>query len=184
MTEELLDILKIAFLALLYLFFARVLWTVWSEVRAPRPVRAITPDPHSAARTHVDGAVDPTAARPVPAPVPAPGAVPSRAPAPSRGKRGRVGRLVVIEPRARRGMRFGVGGDITIGRSPDCTIHITDDAFISNLHARVYAIEGALFVEDLGSTNGSYLNGSRLTTARPLGKGDRLQVGGTVLEAQ
>ena len=55
---------------------------------------------------------------------------------------------------------------------------------MSQVHARVFVSDGKIYVEDLASTNGSYLNGNRLTTTQPLRRGDRLQVGNTVLEAQ
>ena len=61
---------------------------------------------------------------------------------------------------------------------------IPDDSFVSQLHARVYLLQGAAVAEDLGSTNGTYLNGKRLTTPLQVVKGDRLQVGNTIFEAQ
>lgn len=187
MTDQLLDILKIAFLALLYLFFIRVLWVVSSEVRATRA--------NANARVSTGVVAGPTgqatqasqathlAADPLPVVVPgAPAPIATRK-AP-RGKRGNVGRLVVIEPRARRGSSYAVGPEITLGRSPGCTVQIADDAFVSNLHARVFVADGYLLAEDVGSTNGTYLNGVRLSQPRPITRGDRLQVGNTVLEAQ
>jgi hypothetical protein len=163
MSDSLLGILKIAFLALLYLFFARVLWAVWSEVRGPRVGRV--------------AAEAGTAAAPRPGVDPVP-------PAKARRKRGTVTKLVVLQPRERKGATFVVGTEITIGRSPTATISIQDDAFVSTLHARLYQVEGGTMVEDIGSTNGSYLNGGRLVGALPITKGDRLQIGSTVLEAQ
>jgi pSer/pThr/pTyr-binding forkhead associated (FHA) protein len=59
---------------------------------------------------------------------------------------------------------------------------MSDDTFVSQLHARVFQRESQAYVEDLGSTNGTYLNGNRVATATPLRRGDRLQVGSTVLE--
>ncbi len=168
MSDELLGIFKFCLLALLYLFFARVLWAVWSEVR-PVKIRA----------TDMRGqALDPTLDGPPSRPAAAVG------PKPAKGRGGQVGRMTVIEPRARRGTVFAVGSELTIGRAPGCTISITDDGFISQLHARVFAQDGDVFVEDLGSTNGSFLNGQRLTRAASVSKGDRLQIGNTVLEAE
>ncbi|MEI6403567.1 MAG: hypothetical protein WCP59_15420, partial [Actinomycetota bacterium] len=63
MSDSLLGVLKFALLALLYLFFARVLWAVWSEVRGPRPGMATPPQPAGAAAP----TSDPTAAAPAPA---------------------------------------------------------------------------------------------------------------------
>lgn len=162
-TDLALDILKITLLFLLYLFFARVLWAVWQEVRTDR--RVVAP--------HIVNERAETRAAPVPRPRKAP-----------KGKRGRVGRLVILEPKARRGATFPLHGDITIGRDPGCTVMIEGDTFVSQRHARVFLLEGQPMVEDLGSTNGSFHNGNRLHGARLLHPGDRVQVGYTVLEAQ
>lgn len=162
-TDLALDILKITLLFLLYLFFARVLWAVWQEVRTDR--RVVAP--------HIVNERAETRAAPVPKARKAP-----------KGKRGRVGRLVILEPKARRGATFPLAGDITIGRDPGCTVMIEGDTFVSQRHARVYLLEGQPMVEDLGSTNGSFHNGNRLNGSRLLHPGDRVQVGYTVLEAQ
>ena len=65
-----------------------------------------------------------------------------------------------------------------------CAISLPEDTFVSSLHARVYAADGQVLVEDLGSTNGTFVNQARVTTTMPLAKGDRLKVGSTVLEAR
>ena len=119
-TEPLLGILKYVLLALLYLFFARVLWAVWSEVRGPRGGVAVPQTAHAGVAPS-----DPTVAAPSPN---APGV--SRASAPyarPKGRRGNVGRFVVIEPKAARGSAFAIGDEITIGRAATCTIGIPDD---------------------------------------------------------
>ena len=163
MSDQLLEIFKFAFLALLYLFFARVLWAVWSEVRGPRRGRVV------ATQVPAHGEA---------APVDQP-AVRAR-----KGRRGDVGRLVVMKPKERKGATFAIGNEITIGRAPNCTIMIPDDTYVSQLHARIYRTADGLVVEDLGSTNGSYLNGGRVHGAQQIGKGDRLQIGSTIMEAQ
>jgi pSer/pThr/pTyr-binding forkhead associated (FHA) protein len=61
---------------------------------------------------------------------------------------------------------------------------ITDDAYISSHHATVSHADGYVVVDDLGSRNGTYLNGAKLTQRHTLQAGDRIQVGYTVLEAQ
>jgi pSer/pThr/pTyr-binding forkhead associated (FHA) protein len=171
MTDTVLDILKLVLLALLYLFFARVLWAVWSEVRTPRNARVGAASP---------GRVAPEAAT---AAAPRPSAA-SRKGKASKGKRGRAGRLVVIEPKERRGLAVPITGEVTIGRDASCTITIPDDTFLSGRHARVFDLDGQPMVEDLESTNGSFHNGNKLTGIRLLHIGDRVQVGHTVLEAQ
>jgi pSer/pThr/pTyr-binding forkhead associated (FHA) protein len=95
-----------------------------------------------------------------------------------------VNRLVVIEPKARRGAVFPLGAEITVGRDPASTITIDGDTFVSSLHLRIYEVDGQAMVEDMGSTNGSFHNGTRLNGAHLLHPGDRIQVGYTVLEAQ
>jgi pSer/pThr/pTyr-binding forkhead associated (FHA) protein len=161
MSDQALDIFKLVFLGLLYLFFARVLWAVWSEVRRPAEMSA-------GQRI-------------------APGQEPEILPASTRapkGKHGRVGRLVIIEPKHRRGSGIALDSEVTIGRDASCTITIDNDAVVSGVHARVFDLDGQPMVEDLDSTNGSFLNGNRLQGMRLLHRGDRIQVGYTVLEAQ
>ena len=166
MSDQLLNIFKYAFLALLYLFFARVLWAVWSEVRGPRRGQVVVTQVPA---QQPDGA-------------PAVEMVPvSRA---RKGRRGDIGRLVVMKPKERKGATFAIGTELTIGRAPNCTIMIPDDTYVSQLHARIFRTADGAYVEDLGSTNGSYLNGGRIAAAQQISKGDRLQIGSTILEAQ
>lgn len=173
-TEPLLGILKYVLLALLYLFFARVLWAVWSEVRAPRP--------GVASQAPGISPTDPTVAAPSPAaPAVQPGRRPVRAP---KGRRGNIGRFVVIEPKASRGSVYALGEEITVGRAATTTIPMPDDSFVSQLHARVFRDAGSVMIEDLGSTNGTFLNGKRLTAPESITKGDRVQIGNTVFEAE
>ena len=173
MTDQALDILKLVLLGLLYLFFARVLWAVWSEVRSANS---------RAAQPHPVGPPPDDAAATVAAPVPR--RTRRRADRPAKGRGGQVNRLVVIEPKARRGAVFPLGAEITVGRDPASTITIDGDTFVSSLHLRIYEVDGQAMVEDLGSTNGSFHNGARLNGAHLLHPGDRIQVGYTVLEAQ
>jgi len=93
-------------------------------------------------------------------------------------------RLVVLEPAARRGLTIAITGEITLGRDPACTIVVDDDAYVSQIHLRVFDYDGQPMVEDLGSTNGTYHNGVKLNGAKLLHPGDRLQIGTTVIEAQ
>ena len=172
MTDQALDILKLVLLGLLYLFFARVLWAVWSEVRSANS---------RAAQPHPVGPPADQAAATVAAPVPG---RTRRRDRPAKGRGGKVNRLVIIEPKARRGAAFPLGAEITVGRDPASTITIDGDTFVSNLHLRIYEVDSQAMVEDMGSTNGSFHNGTRLHGAHLLHPGDRIQVGYTVLEAQ
>ena len=166
MSEAQLSVLNYAFLALLYLFFARVLWAVWSEVRGPR---IGNPQPANAR-----GAMDSTspAARP-PAPVKV-----SRS-----AKKGVPSRLVVLQPKVRKGAAYPLTEEIVLGRADSCAIGLPDDTFASQLHARIFRREAKVWVEDLGSTNGTHVNGAKLTAPVQLAIGDRLQVGNTIFEA-
>lgn len=155
MPETLLTILKFCFLALLYLFFARVLRAVWVEVSG---------------RPRVD-----------PGPV-----VATSSSAGRRSGRGRVGskvgvRLTVLEPVAMKGTSFDLPEEVTLGRASGCQVML-DDTFVSQLHARVFRRDGQLWVEDLGSTNGTHVNRQKVSSPMVVRRGDRLQVGQTVLE--
>jgi pSer/pThr/pTyr-binding forkhead associated (FHA) protein len=185
MTDQVLTILKFVLLGLLYLFFARVLWAVWSEVRTPsrRPMvgapRQGVPSAAAGQTTPMGRSATTVAAAPAPA------ATSKKNKKKSSGRqRGRATRLVVLEPRSRRGVTIALGGDIVLGRDPASTIMIDDDAYISQRHVRFYEYEGQPMVEDLGSTNGTFHNGSKLVGSKLLHPGDRVQAGTTVIEAQ
>ena len=152
MPDPLLAILKLCALALLYLFFIRVVRAVWAEMS---PVRA-TPAPATAA---------------------------GRAPKPSRRPRKRTegSSLLVLEPKEQKGRTYELTGEVTLGRAASCTIPL-DDGYVSQLHARVFRRDDDWFVEDLGSTNGTYLNGAKVSRTQPVKRGDRVKVGATVLE--
>lgn len=171
MSDAQLNILNYALLALIYLFFARVLWAVWSEVRGPRPgiQRPLGPG------RRAPDATTPASRPPAPVPVKH---------NPGRGRRGTPSRLTVLEPKVRKGSAYPIGTEITVGRGANCSIGVPDDTFASQLHARVQLRNGAMWLEDLGSTNGTHLNGARLTMPVQLAVGDRVQIGSTVFEAQ
>ena len=170
MSEAQLNILNYALLALLYLFFARVLWAVWSEVRGPR--LGVQPPQGS-----------PRAAHDATSPAERPVAV-AASKKNNRAKRGVPSKLVVLQPKVRKGSAYAVKSELTLGRAPTCSIGIPDDTFASQLHTRVFPRDGAVWVEDLGSTNGTHVNGARLSAPLQLNVGDRLQIGSTIFEAQ
>jgi pSer/pThr/pTyr-binding forkhead associated (FHA) protein len=151
--DTLLAIFKYLFLGLLYLFFLRVLRAVWVELREPTAAPAGTVDAPQPRRTQ-------------------------------RPKAPRGAHLVLVEPAARKGQTFDLEDDneLTVGRAGGCGVSLPEDTFVSQLHARIFRRDGKLFVEDLGSTNGTFLNRKPVTGAAPIRKGDRLQVGKTVLE--
>jgi pSer/pThr/pTyr-binding forkhead associated (FHA) protein len=92
--------------------------------------------------------------------------------------------LVVVEPAAGAGRRWAIGDELTVGRSPGCAISLGDDTYVSTLHARVFRNAGEVQVEDLGSTNGTYLNRAKVGAPVTLNRGDQLRVGNTTLEAR
>lgn len=69
----------------------------------------------------------------------------------------------------------------TIGRGAECELRI-EDTYASQQHARIFGKDGGWYVEDLGSTNGTYVNEQRLVAPALLQHGDRVRVGTTVLE--
>ena len=87
----------------------------------------------------------------------------------------------MVEPPEQRGRTYDVADELTIGRAAGCQIPL-DDSYASQLHARVFRRGSDLLVEDLGSTNGTYLNRKKVSAPVPLRAGDRLQVGRTVME--
>jgi pSer/pThr/pTyr-binding forkhead associated (FHA) protein len=89
--------------------------------------------------------------------------------------------IAVLGEGGRRGETVPLDGTIQIGRGEACQIRV-EDTYVSSFHARVYSRDGAWYVEDLGSTNGTYLNQRRVTSPAELRAGDRLRVGKTTLE--
>ncbi len=70
---------------------------------------------------------------------------------------------------------------VLIGRAPSCTL-VLDDDYASGRHARIFPHDGRWFVEDLGSTNGSWLGDHRVGEPEPMGPGMQLKIGQTVIE--
>ena len=107
------------------------------------------------------------------------GGAPEKRPA-KADKRG--ARLRILEPASHQGETYPLGDEITVGRGGGCGIVLPDDGFVSTVHARVFRRGDELFVEDLGSRNGTFLNGDQLTTSTRLRRGDRVQFGQTITE--
>lgn len=153
MTDQLLGFLRLALLLALYVFFARVLWAVWIEVRIPALPRAGRPTTgpqsvQSVSRTF------------------------------------RVSSLRAIAPVTIKGNTYNVSKTpLTVGRAQDNDVCILDDAYVSGHHARIFLQSGYVVVEDLGSTNGTFVNSTRITEPNDLEIGDRVQMGGIILEA-
>jgi hypothetical protein len=164
MPEALLQILTFCLMLLVWLFLLRVIWAVWSEARSPLTVEA-------------PAAGGPAAPRVAASPAGAPATV-----AADRGGARVDVRLKVVEPPERRGQAFELSDEAKIGRAATNTVALPDDSYVSQLHARVFRRDGALYLEDLGSTNGTFLNRKPVKGPVVVKRGDRIQVGRTVLE--
>lgn len=153
MSESLLTVLKFCFLALVYLFLWRVVRVVVRELKADKLTVAAPPPPP-----------------------------PAVASIPSDGKGSRALLLEVLAPPARRGERFTLDDELTVGRAAGCGIVLGDDTFVSQVHARLYRTGRDLYVEDLGSTNGTLVNDAAISAPTRVRRGDRVQFGQTVVE--
>jgi hypothetical protein len=150
-----LRVLQWGVIGLIFLFFLRVIRAVWVEM-SPATIR----------KSRGDRRREKAAARPVQAAEP---------------KRKQL-HLRIVEPPAHEGQTYELDDELTIGRSPGCGVPTPDDIYASTLHARLFRQKDQLWVEDLGSTNGTYVNSEKITQAHRLGKGDILQAGSTVFE--
>jgi pSer/pThr/pTyr-binding forkhead associated (FHA) protein len=153
--DQLLNLLKIFLLLLLYLFFLRVLRAVSAEVNPPKAVEA--PAKKHGKQTRRVAARKAT------------------------GRSGGKPVLRILLPPELKGRSFPLAEEITLGRAAGCQVTI-DDTYASQLHARVFQRDGTVYVEDLGSTNGTYLNRQKVSGPMVFQRGDKLQIGNTVLE--
>jgi pSer/pThr/pTyr-binding forkhead associated (FHA) protein len=97
------------------------------------------------------------------------------------GRKDEGAALRIVEPAAQRGRRFRLDSEVTVGRAAGCQVTL-DDHYASQIHARVFLRDDQLLVEDLGSTNGTYLNRQKVSGPMVIHRGDRLQVGNTIME--
>jgi hypothetical protein len=139
--------------------------------------RAPTPPP----------APPPVAVEPAPAPVdvepaPAPVAGGAPPPPPAEGQGGKL-RLKVTAGNAA-GNKIEVSDELVLGRHAEGVGRLGDDAEISRRHARIARAESGFVVEDLGSTNGTFLNGRRIESPELLSVGDEIELGGTRMIVQ
>jgi len=151
---EVLLVLKIAFLVLLYLFVVRVIRSAGRERQEPsQDSMILTPTAAAAAGL-------------------------------GRGKQARRSvRLVVMRsPSLEDGAEFPLNSaPVTVGRGGQNDLVLTGDEFASARHARVEVRGDGAWVQDLESTNGTYVNGARVTGAQRLAAGDVLRIGETDL---
>ena len=182
MSELTLLVLQLGFLLLLWVFIFAIVYSLRSDLFGQR-VRKLQPDAAAAA--------------PAAAPLPQlPGArggrigahrrrLASRSPASGPGgetaSTENATRLVITSGQ-KAGAEFPLGRDeITIGRSSDSAIIIRDD-YTSTHHARLMLWNGDWMIQDLDSTNGTFLDGSRVTVPTPIPLGATVKVGATTFE--
>ena len=149
-------LLKFGFLAVLYLFLLFIARSALRDLRRDKEL----PAPAGAARSGHDGraagALDgpPVDFNP---------------------------RLEVVAAKGQEaGREFDVRGGARLGRAQTSEVSI-NDSYASAAHARLYPRDGAMFIEDLGSTNGTYVNGRQLTRPLQLAEGDTVRIGDTEL---
>jgi pSer/pThr/pTyr-binding forkhead associated (FHA) protein len=98
-----------------------------------------------------------------------------------RSRAGVRGQVTILEPQELSGSVLPVRDELTIGRAAACTLTL-DDGYVSQQHARIVRRDGQHLVDDLGSTNGTFVNRERIVSPVVLKPGDRVQIGSTVLE--
>jgi pSer/pThr/pTyr-binding forkhead associated (FHA) protein len=154
MSELTLTLIKLGFLALLWMFVLSVLSVIRSDLFGAKvDARAVAAVPDTK---------------------------PAKAAKQQRKKRGQPGSLTIADgPQS--GVSAQLGGEpVIIGRGSDCQIKLDDD-YSSTRHARLFLSDGQWWVEDLGSTNGTYLNGQRLTRPVAAEIGGSIRIGRTTL---
>jgi pSer/pThr/pTyr-binding forkhead associated (FHA) protein len=158
MSEIALLIIKVVFLALLWLFILSVVSVIRSDLFG-RTVRT-SDQPH-------------------------PQELESPPPPPKKVKRQRgQPRVFTISQGNQAGLSADLGGGvIMIGRGADCQL-ILDDDYVSTRHARVIGTPDGIYIEDLGSTNGTYVNGQRITAPTTITLADTVRIGKTMLRLE
>lgn len=181
MSELTLLVLQLGFLLLLWVFVFAIVYSLRSDLFGQR-VRKLQPD--SAAGAPAASGFPPAAAAAPAAAATAPVSHPS---APASGPGGETASTenatrLVITSGQKAGAEFPLGRDeITIGRSSDSAIIIRDD-YTSTHHARLMLWNGRWMIQDLDSTNGTFLGGSRVTVPTPIPLGATVKVGATTFE--
>ncbi|GGY28989.1 MULTISPECIES: FHA domain-containing protein [Streptomyces] len=167
MSELTLTVMRLGFLAVLWLFVIVAVQVIRSDLFGTRVTQR--------GSRREAGRQQQAAARQAP---------PQQRQQPAGGRRGRNAptKLVVTEGTLTGTTVALQGQTITLGRAHDSTI-VLDDDYASSRHARIYPDrDGQWIVEDLGSTNGTYLDRNRLTTPTPIALGAPIRIGKTVIE--
>lgn len=108
------------------------------------------------------------------------GSAPAAPRAPQRRTK-KVPRKAVVTEGPKKGQAFELNKELTIGRADKCQL-VLDDTYVSQVHARIFPKGDGFALEDLGSTNGTYLNRRRITAPVELQRGDLIKIGKTILE--
>lgn len=98
-----------------------------------------------------------------------------------RRKRKEGSRVLFVRSETQQGQEFEVGDVVVLGRSEETDV-VLDDPYASEFHLRLVSQENGMMLHDLGSTNGTYVNGRRVSAPTELKRGDTIQVGKTVME--
>ncbi|GAA1511578.1 hypothetical protein BJ978_001002 [Agromyces terreus] len=173
MSELTLLVLQLGFLLLLWVFVFAIVYALRSDLFGQR-VRKLQPE--AAGATPPSGSAFPASKPPVAAAAGAAGAASAGASASEAPSK------LVITSGQKAGTEFPLGRDeITIGRSSDSAIIIRDD-YTSTHHARMMLWSGRWMIQDLDSTNGTFLDGVRVTAPVPIPLGATIKVGATTFE--
>ena len=186
MSELTLTLMRLGLLVMLWLFVFAVVGVLRSDLfgtrvsrRTLRRAGAAPADTRQGRRPVAVGSPQPGPYA-APAPAGAPPAVPAGASA-GTGARGIPTSVAVTEGRLAGTVIPLTPAGILVGRNPECSL-VLDDDYASGRHVRIFRRDGAWWAEDLGSTNGTFLDGGRLTTAQRVGVGSVLRIGRTALE--
>jgi len=98
-----------------------------------------------------------------------------------RRKRKEGSRVLFVRSESQQGREFEVSDVVVMGRSSETDV-VIDDPYASDFHLRLVSQENGMMLHDLGSTNGTYVNGRRASAPTELKRGDTIQVGKTVME--
>ena len=92
-----------------------------------------------------------------------------------------TGTVIVREPDGARPRTFKLAASMAVGRAPECEIRL-EDTYVSQQHARIFGKGDKWYVEDLGSTNGTFVNDQKLAAPAQVEPGDKIRVGTTIVE--
>jgi hypothetical protein len=168
--------LQLGFLLLLWIFVFSIVYALRTDLFGQR-VRKLQPAGEAAGGVSPEGRAESR-------PAAGSGTRPAGAPQPAEGGMATAGSTsrLVITSGAKAGAEFPLGRDeVTIGRSSDSAIIIRDD-YTSTHHARLMLWNDQWMIQDLDSTNGTYLDGSRVTVPAPIALGATVKVGATTFE--